>query len=169
MPLICRLICAMTLLASRIVPTRHAGEIVLVDDRLERRRVGIAGAERRDEAQPLLAGTTYVERALRPTADVIVPRTGDTSGEIEAMIEEGVSVIVLVDVASLIPSTVSLLEPWIEDGGVLIRFASTGLTQSNDTLIPVPLRAVDRQLGGTLTWEEPQTIAPFAPTAPLPA
>jgi hypothetical protein len=150
-----------------IVPTRHAGEVVLVDDRLERRRVGIVGAERRDEAQPLLSGTTYVERALRPTADVVVPRSGDTSGEIDAMISQGVDVIVLVDVASLIPSTVSLLEPWIEEGGVLIRFASTGLTQSNDGLIPVPLRAVDRQLGGALTWEEPQSIAPFAAGSPF--
>ncbi|MBO6673631.1 MAG: DUF4159 domain-containing protein [Rhizobiales bacterium] len=150
-----------------IVPTRHTGEVVLVDDRLERRRVGIVGAERRDEAQPLLSGTTYVERALRPTADVVVPRSGDTSGEIDTMIAQGVDVIVLVDVASLIPSTVSLLEPWIEEGGVLIRFASTGLTQSNDDLIPVPLRAVDRQLGGALTWEEPQSIAPFAAGSPF--
>jgi hypothetical protein len=150
-----------------VLPTRHAGEVVLVDDRLERRRVGIVGAERRDEAQPLLSGTTYVERALRPTADVVVPRSGDTRGEIDAMISQGVDVIVLVDVASLIPSTVSLLEPWIEEGGVLIRFASTGLTQSNDDLIPVPLRAVDRQLGGALTWEEPQSIAPFAAGSPF--
>lgn len=150
-----------------VVPTQHAGEVVLVDDRLERRRVGIVGAERSDEAQPLLSGTTYVERALRPSADVIVPRTGDTNGEIETMIDQGVSVIILVDVASLIPSTVSLLEPWIEDGGVLIRFASTGLTQSSDGLIPVPLRAVDRQLGGALTWEEPQAIAPFSPSSPF--
>ncbi|MEO0382232.1 MAG: DUF4159 domain-containing protein [Pseudomonadota bacterium] len=150
-----------------VLPTQHAGEVVLVDDRLERRRVGIVGAERSDEAQPLLSGTTYVERALRPTADVIVPRSGDTNGEIEAMIEQDASVIVLVDVASLIPSTVSLLEPWIEDGGVLIRFASTGLTQSGDDLIPVPLRAVDRQLGGALTWEEPQSIAPFSTGSPF--
>lgn len=150
-----------------IMPTAHAGHVVLVDDRLERRRVGIVGAERRDEAQPLLAGTTYVERALRPTTDLSVPRSGDTSGEIETMIEEGVSVIVLVDVASLIPSTVSLLEAWMEDGGVLIRFASTGLTQSADALVPVPLRAVDRQLGGALTWDEPQAIAPFSAQSPF--
>ena len=150
-----------------VTPTVHAGHVVLVDDRLERRRVGIVGAERRNEAQPLLAGTTYVERALRPTADVVVPRSGNTSGEIEMMIEDGVSVIVLVDVASLIPSTVSLLESWIEEGGVLIRFASTGLTQSADPMVPVPLRAVDRQLGGALTWDEPQAIAPFSQQSPF--
>ncbi len=150
-----------------ITPATHAGEVILVDDRLERRRVGVVGAERRDEAQPLLSGTTFVERALAPIADVTVPRSGDTSGEIASMIDEGVNVIVLVDVASLIPSTVSLLEAWIEDGGVLVRFASSGLIQSADALLPVPLRAVDRQLGGALTWEEPQTIAPFSAQSPF--
>ncbi|MFK7791486.1 MAG: DUF4159 domain-containing protein [Devosiaceae bacterium] len=150
-----------------ITPTDHAGHVVLVDDRLERRRVGIVGGERRDQAQPLLAGSTYVERALGPIADIAVPRSGDTSGEIESLIEEGVSVIVLVDAASLLPATVSLLEAWMDDGGVLVRFASTSLIQSGDALVPVPLRAVDRQLGGALTWEEPQAIAPFTAQSPF--
>ena len=150
-----------------LTPTRHAGAVVLVDDSLERRRVGIVSGEGRGEAQPLLSGATYVERALRPTADVLLPRSGDVNGEIETMIADGAHVIVLVNAASLIPSTVALLEDWMARGGVLIRFASAGLSQSTDSLTPVPLRAVDRQLGGTLTWEEPQAIAPFAPRSPF--
>ncbi|MGD1888640.1 MAG: DUF4159 domain-containing protein [Cohaesibacteraceae bacterium] len=150
-----------------VVPTRHAGEVLLVDDRAERRRVGIVSGEAADQAQPLLAGSTYVERALRPISDVAVPRTGDVSAEIAGLIEEGVDVLMLVDAASLIPSTVRRLEDWMERGGVLVRFASSGLTQSTDGLLPVPLRAVDRQLGGTLTWEEPQAIAAFAPQSPF--
>lgn len=150
-----------------VLPTRHAGHVLLVDDQLERRRVGIVGGERSDEAQPLLSGTTYVERALRPFSDVIIPRTGDTHAEIADMIATDVDVIVLVGVASLIPSTITLLEPWIERGGVLVRFASTSLAQNSDGLVPVPLRQSDRQLGGALTWEEPQAIAPFAPDSPF--
>lgn len=150
-----------------LLPTRHAGHVLLVDDQLERRRVGIVGGERADEAQPLLSGTTYVERALRPFSDVIIPRTGDTHAEIADMIATDVDVIVLVGVASLIPSTITLLEPWIERGGVLVRFASTSLAQNSDGLVPVPLRQSDRQLGGALTWEEPQAIAPFAPDSPF--
>lgn len=150
-----------------LIPTRHAGHIVLVDDQLERRRVGIVGGERTDEAQPLLSGITYVERALRPFSDVTIPRTGDTNAEIAEMIEADADVIVLVGVSSLIPSTVTLLEPWIERGGVLIRFASTSLAQNTDGLIPVPLRQSDRQLGGALTWEEPQSIADFSTESPF--
>lgn len=150
-----------------LIPTEHAGHVLLVDDQLERRRVGIVGGERADEAQPLLSGTTYVERALRPFSDVTIPRTGDTNAEIAAMIEADTDVIVLVGVSSLIPSTVTLLEPWIERGGVLVRFASTSLAQNTDGLVPVPLRQSDRQLGGALTWEEPQAIAPFAGDSPF--
>lgn len=150
-----------------LVPTEHAGHVLLVDDQLERRRVGIVGGERADEAQPLLSGTTYVERALRPFSDVTTPRTGDTAAEIAAMIEGNADVIVLVGVSSLIPSTVTLLEPWIERGGVLVRFASTSLAANADSLIPVPLRQSERQLGGALTWEEPQAIAPFAANSPF--
>lgn len=150
-----------------LVPTHHAGHVLLVDDQLERRRVGIVGGERADEAQPLLSGTTYVERALRPFSDVIIPRTGDTNTEIAEMIDRDADVIVLVGVSSLIPSTVTLLEPWIERGGVLVRFASTSLAANADRLIPVPLRQSDRQLGGALTWEEPQAIAPFGADSPF--
>lgn len=150
-----------------LVPTEHAGHVLLVDDQLERRRVGIVGGERADEAQPLLSGTTYVERALRPFADVTIPRTGDTNAEIATMIEGSADVIVLVGVSSLIPSTITLLEPWIERGGVLVRFASTSLAANTDSLVPVPLRQSDRQLGGALTWEEPQAIAPFARDSPF--
>jgi hypothetical protein len=150
-----------------LLPTHHAGHVLLVDDRLERRRVGIVGGERADEAQPLLSGTTYVERALSPFSDVVIPRTGDTNAEIADMIASDVDVIVLVGVASLIPSSITLLEPWIERGGVLVRFASTSLAQNSDDLIPVPLRRSDRQLGGALTWEEPQAIAPFSADSPF--
>ncbi|MEM6711231.1 MAG: DUF4159 domain-containing protein [Pseudomonadota bacterium] len=150
-----------------LLPTRHAGQVVLVDDRAERRRVGVVSGEGRDEAQPLLSGTTFVERALEPTADVVTPRSGEVAREIEDLIESGANVIVLVNVASLVPSTVERLDNWMERGGVLIRFASAGLTQSTDALTPVPLRAVDRQLGGTLTWDEPKAIAPFSLQSPF--
>lgn len=150
-----------------LTPTGHAGHVLLIDDRLERRAIAIVGGERSDEAQPLLSGSTFVERALAPIADVTVPRSGDTNGEIIAALQSGSDLIILVDVASLIPSTVAALEPWIEAGGVLIRFASINLAQNADSLLPVPLRAVDRQLGGALTWEEPQAIAPFHLDSPF--
>lgn len=150
-----------------ISPLGHIGHVLLIDDRQQRRRVVIVGGERQEQAQPLLSGTTFVERALRPLADVQVPRTGDSNGEIIQALETGADVLILVGNISLIPSTQSALEPWLEAGGVLIRFASLGLSEADDALLPVPLRRVERQLGGALTWEEPQPIAPFGPSSPF--
>jgi hypothetical protein len=48
------------------------------------------------------------------------------------------------------------LTAWIEDGGVLVRFAGPRLAQADDDLVPVKLRRGGRTLGGSLTWEKPQ-------------
>ena len=50
---------------------RSAGAAWLVDDRSRRRRVAIASGASADIAQPLLAPSYYLRRALEPFADVI--------------------------------------------------------------------------------------------------
>ena len=49
---------------------RSAGATWLVDDRSRRRRVAIASGASADIAQPLLAPSYYLKRALEPFADV---------------------------------------------------------------------------------------------------
>ncbi|MBV6658882.1 MAG: BatA domain-containing protein, partial [Devosiaceae bacterium] len=129
-------------------PTRHAGHVLLIDDRLDRRQVAIVGTQGSDDAQPLLSSTTYIERAIEPFADTVAPRTGDSNTEIARAIAGGADVLVLSGAVTLTPSTTADLQDWVARGGVLIRFASTSLADSDDPLLPVPLRAVDRQLGG---------------------
>ncbi|MEM6381763.1 MAG: DUF4159 domain-containing protein [Pseudomonadota bacterium] len=148
-------------------PVLHAGEVLLIDDRNERRQVAIISGDRADQAQPLLSAATYLQRALQPLADVRAPRTGDGNSEVRRAIANGADVIILAGSLSLVPGTVADLSPWIESGGVLIRFASAGLASNPDPLLPVPLRAVDRQFGGALTWEQPQNIAPFRASSPF--
>ena len=48
---------------------------------------------------------------------------------------------------------------WIEDGGVLVRFAGPRLAAGDDDLVPVKLRRGGRILGGALSWEQPQQLA----------
>ncbi len=62
---------------------------------------------------------------------------------------------------------VAKLVPWIESGGVLIRFAGPRLAAQADDLIPVPLRQGGRALGGTLSWEEPQSLGAFDDASPF--
>src|SRR5204863_2929995 len=56
---------------------------------------------------------------------------------------------------------------WIDQGGVLVRFAGPRLAQADDDLVPVKLRRGGRSLGGSLTWEKPQHLASFAADGPF--
>ena len=47
-------------------------------------------------------------------------------------------------------SATTLIEPWVERGGVLLRFAGPRLAGGQDDLIPVTLREGDRSLGQRL-------------------
>ena len=53
---------------------RSAGAVQLLDKRWRRRAIGIVTGSTSDTAQPLLASTFYLTRALAPFADV---RLGD--------------------------------------------------------------------------------------------
>ena len=66
---------------------------------------------------------------------------------------------VLADVGTLSPEIRERISAWIEQGGVLVRFAGPRLAQADDDLVPVKLRRGGRSLGGSLTWEKPQHLA----------
>jgi hypothetical protein len=139
---------------------RGAGEVALVDERWRRRSVGIVAPPDEGTDQPLLAETWYIERALGPYAEV---RRGDVAG----LIDGSPAAIVLPDAATLTDQDRAALNGWIRRGGVLVRFAGPRLAAGDDPLVPVPLRAGDRQLGGALTWEQPLKLAPFPADGPF--
>ncbi len=68
--------------------------------------------------------------------------------------------IILADVGTVAPEIRERLNAWIDQGGVLVRFAGPRLAQAEDDLVPVKLRKGGRTLGGSLTWEKPQHCAP---------
>ena len=56
---------------------------------------------------------------------------------------------------------------WIEDGGVIVRFAGPRLAAADDDLVPVKLRRGGRVLGGSLSWEQPQALTAFTREGPF--
>ena len=70
-------------------------------------------------------------------------------------------------VGTLSPEICERLGAWIEQGGVLVRFAGPRLAQADDDLVPVKLRRGGRSLGGSLTWENRQHLASFAADGPF--
>ena len=145
---------------------RSAGATTLVDDALRRREVALIGGRSDREGLQLLAPLHYIEQALAPTADLI-------DGSIAEILPANPDVIVLADIATLAPAEAEPLQEWIEEGGMLIRFAGPRIAASDvsrieeDPLMPVRLRAGGRSVGGAMSWGEPKSLAPFRDTSPF--
>ncbi|MDB5631403.1 MAG: LytTR family transcriptional regulator, partial [Tardiphaga sp.] len=150
-----------------IAGERSAGSVQLLDKRWRRRAIGIASGSTSDTAQPLLASTFYLTRALAPFADVRLGDRGAAQQAITQFLDQKLPMIVLADVGTLSPEIRERLSAWINQGGVLVRFAGPRLAQADDDLVPVKLRRGGRSLGGSLTWEKPQHLASFAADGPF--
>ncbi|MEF2548786.1 DUF4159 domain-containing protein [Aurantimonas sp. E1-2-R+4] len=146
-----------------------AGGVRLVDDSFRRRRVALVSGESADVAQPLLSPLYYITRALEPYADLVRPDSADLAEAIPSLLERRPSVVVLADIGVLPETAEIALQKFVEDGGYLVRFAGPRLaaTTGEDPLVPVRLRTGERQLGGAMSWSEPQKIAPLAPESPF--
>src|SRR5450432_4664184 len=146
---------------------RSAGAVQLLDKRWRRRAIGIVSGSTNDTAQPLLASTFYLTRALAPFADVRLGDRGAPQQAIAQFLDQKLPMIVLADVGTLSPEIRERIAAWVEQGGVLVRFAGPRLAQADDDLVPVKLRRGGRSLGGSLTWEKPQHLASFAADGPF--
>jgi hypothetical protein len=149
-----------------IAGEHSAGAVTLLDERWKRRRVGIVSGATTDVAQPLLAPSYYLQRALQPFADVREARAG-APDPISALLDDNVNVMVLADVGVVAGIARDRLESFVQDGGVLVRFAGARLAGSSDDLVPVALRRGGRTLGGSLSWDTPKKLAPFDRTSPF--
>ncbi|MGI9436465.1 MAG: DUF4159 domain-containing protein [Geminicoccaceae bacterium] len=142
-------------------PGQGASGVVLLDERWRRRSVGLVGLGTEHIPQPLLSELYYIERALRLHADL-------RQGDIPTLLDSELSAIVLTDNAQIGEDERTTLSGWIEEGGVLIRFAGSRLANADfDNLVPVPLRRGDRFLDGTLSWARPLPLTSFDEGGPL--
>ncbi|MSP44403.1 MAG: DUF4159 domain-containing protein [Xanthobacteraceae bacterium] len=146
---------------------RSAGAVQLLDKRWRRRTVGIVSGSTSDTAQPLLASTYYLSRALNPFADVRLADIAAPAEMVRRFIEQNVPMIMLADVGNVSGEARDRLIAWVEDGGMLVRFAGPRLAGSDDDLVPVKLRRGGRTLGGSLSWDQPQPLAAFSREGPF--
>ncbi|HQU67989.1 MAG TPA: DUF4159 domain-containing protein [Albidovulum sp.] len=141
-----------------------AGAVALTDDALKRRKVALVTAGAGQEGLELLSPDHYLRQALAPTADLI-------DGTLTDVLMASPDVIIMADVGR-VPETEALLD-WIDEGGLLVRFAGPHLASSDvgrdtlDPLLPVRLRTGGRAVGGTMSWGEPKALAPFEESSPF--
>ena len=132
----------------------------LLDEAWRRRSVGIVAPGGSEAPQPLLSEVYYLQRALEPFNDML-------RGDVEELLEQELSVVLLPDGGQLDQARLSALEDWAEAGGMLIRFAGPALAEEADDLVPVQLRGGGRTLGGALTWDTPAQLSPFEDGSPF--
>lgn len=149
-----------------IVGERSAGSVQLLDKRWRRRTVGVVSGSAADRSQPLIGATYYLSRALNPFADVRLAEGVGPAEAVTRFLDQRLPMLILADVGN-VAEALDRLNEWIDNGGVLVRFAGPHLAATEDDLVPVKLRRGGRILGGSLSWDKPQHLAGFAREGPF--
>jgi hypothetical protein len=149
-----------------IVGERSAGAVQLLDKRWRRRTVGIISGSDADRSQPLLGASYYLARALNPFADVRVAEAVAPAEAVGSFLEQRLPMLILADVGN-VGEAQDRLAAWLDNGGVLVRFAGPHLARTDDDLVPVRLRRGGRILGGSLSWDKPQHLAAYSEESPF--
>ncbi len=142
----------------RIAGEAGAGAAALVGSDWRRRKVGLAATGA--AGHPLLDDGHYLRAALAPFATV-------EEAPVEELLEAGVSALLVTDAVEIGRSARDSLAEWVEAGGVLLRFAGPRLAESGAELLPTPLRRGRRELGGALSWAQPQRLGAFSGAGPF--
>lgn len=142
----------------RIVGEQSAGAVHLLPAGAGRPFVGLVDPG--GAGQPLLSELFYVERALQPFASL-------QRGAVSQLINARAQALILPDASGIAPTDSAALENWLENGGLIVRFAGPRLADQADELVPVRLRPGSRTLGSALAWETPLGIAPFPADSPF--
>ena len=149
-----------------IPQVRSAGAVVLSDDGLKRRKVGLIAGIQSSEEQRLTSPIHFLRKALEPSADLIEASLPD-------ILTAAPDVIVFADVGTLTDGERESMIEWVDAGGLLVRFAGPRLAQSGDgqldedPLLPVRLRAGGRSVGGAMSWGAPKQLRPFPEDSPF--
>lgn len=143
---------------------RNAAATFLMDDRWRRKTLGLMSGSSSETAQPLLSPLYFASRALEPYGEITEP--ADTAA-LKSLLDQGLSMLVLADIGILPAEQQEMVAGWVENGGVLLRFAGPRLAGAQDALIPVTLREGGRSLGSALSWETPQLLQAFPESSPF--
>ncbi len=149
-----------------------AGGAAVADAGLRRVTAAIVDLEAESVAPSLTSASHYLRQALTPWAEVRMAALGD-------LLADPPPVIVLADHGDFSGPEREALTGWVEEGGLLIRFAGPRLAAAvgeggfgtgavaEDRLLPVRLRRGGRVLGGALAWGAPKALGPFDPEGPF--
>ncbi len=109
-----------------IAGERSAGAVALLDKRWRRRSVGVVTGSTVDTAQPLLASTYYLNRALGPFADVRLAERGSPAQAVSQFLEQRLPMLILADVGNVSEARDQLTR-WLETAACWCASPARGL------------------------------------------
>jgi hypothetical protein len=137
-----------------------AGGTVLLDEQWRRRIVGLASDAGGSADAPLVGPLYYLNRALGPDVEV-------RHRPLDQLLAQPLSVLILSDRPLAAGPERDAVTRFVRRGGLLIRFGGPLTAERPDPLLPVRLLQQDRSLGGALSWNKPEHLAPFAASSPF--
>ncbi len=156
-----------------LIEEESAGAVALTDESQRRRRVGLAAGAAEDGGLRLVSSLHYLRTALERNAEVV-------EGSVSDLIAANPDAIYLADIGRIAGPEREALEEFVRAGGLLVRFAGPRLARGadlaaagaadaaeEDPLLPVPLRAGGRAVGGAMAWGAPQAIRDFTRESPF--
>lgn len=150
----------------KLANNNSASSVILLDDHAHLKRVGLYGSMKDEQSQPLLSSLYYIDKALSKNASISHVRSGDNN-PIKTLLDEKPSILILSDIMLSSVEDKNNIETFVDNGGVLLRFAGPLTAKNIDDFIPVRLRHTGRVLGGALSWQTPKKIKEFDRTSPF--
>jgi hypothetical protein len=136
-----------------------AASVFQTGARWQQRRVGVVVSSG-DSPGVLSDQYFFLDRALSPYADV-------TYAPLGTLLEDQVDVLVSAGPISGLGSQFDALERWVNQGGMLVRFAGDSSSQIGNEYLPVTLRLGNRDFGGSMSWEKPKRLLDFPENSPF--
>jgi len=125
----------------------------------QQRKVGIVVSS--GEGPVLLSDRYFfLDRAISPYANV-------TYGTLASLLADSPDVLVATGNIPGLGSQQGALTRWIDNGGMLVRFAGDATSSPDDRFLPVTLRLGNRDFGGSMSWERPKHLARFEGNSPF--
>jgi hypothetical protein len=143
-----------------------AAAVALTGNSLLRHEVALISDMQDHEGLELLSPLHFIKKAFSPTADVL-------TGQLTTLLSANPELVVLANIAKLSKAEDRNLTQWVNQGGLLLRFAGPKLAASDlsrdsvHPLMPVRLRAGGRTVGGAMSWGAPKSLAAFPPSSPF--
>ncbi|MEM9988487.1 MAG: BatA domain-containing protein, partial [Pseudomonadota bacterium] len=142
---------------------RSAGALWMFDHRNRQVQAGLVTAG----ADNLLEGGFFIDQSFKTSSLLRI-------GPLMNFISEDTGLIILDDIGTLRQNEEDALLAWVEEGGILLRFAGPNTANARAATgnvrgptYPALSRGGERSFGGALTWTAPQTISPFPEDSPF--